>query len=179
MKCCMVAGHDSSLQVATFSNGSEPVVCTVRLHGLPLRSLLFLSEVAIVGGGDDLTPAVYTRSHQTGEWAFLTSLEKQPSSTSLSPPPPPPPPSSGSSGAVIATGSTTSSARELFRNKTVRGQDTVTDTLKSLHERPIDCIRSFVPSPGPITRVSTTSLDGKLIIWNLPELEINMALLEV
>eukprot|EP01036_Dinobryon_divergens_P029473 gene29473-38577_t len=171
-------GHDSSLQLATFANGSEPVVRTVRLHGLPLRSLLFLSEVAIIGGGDDLIPAIYTRSYQSGEWALLTTLDKLSPSSSSSPPPPPPP-VRAASASTIETGSTTVSARELFKNKTVRGQDVITDTLKSSHERPIDCIKSFVPSPGPITRVSTSSLDGKLILWNLPQLEINMALLGV
>ena len=173
-----MVGHDSSLQLATFSQGAEPIVRTVRLQGLPLRSLLFLSEMAIVGGGDDLIPAIYTRSSQTGEWALLTTLDKLSSTTtSSSVPPPPPPPVRAASTSTIETGSTTSSARELFKNKTVRGQDIVTDTLKSSHERPIDCIKSFVSSPGPITRVSTSSLDGKLIIWTLPELEINMALL--
>lgn len=85
---------------------------------------------------------------------------------------PPPPPTS-------TTPSLTSGARELFKNKTARGQDLITDTLKSAHERPITCLSICSPPGGPVTKIATSALDGKLIIWNLPELELDLALLEM
>ena len=86
----------------------------------------------------------------------------------------------------VAAAAGVSAARELFRNKTARGQDikTDSDTLKTLHERPITLLQDAT-LPGSlsrgqgISRVSSSSLDGKLIIWDLPALEIDMASLGV
>ena len=44
---------------------------SVRLYGLPLRSLLFLSESSLVGAGEDFEPAIYKKNHQTGHIHFL------------------------------------------------------------------------------------------------------------
>ena len=90
-------------------------------------------------------------------------------------------------GGAGATGGV-SAARELFKNKTVRGQDikTDTDTLKTLHERPITLIQDATPDwkttrhgKKAVYTISTSSLDGKLVVWDLPTLEIDMAALGV
>ena len=64
-------GHDSSLHVAdltTLAPGTDPVVRTVRLQQLPLSSLLFLGESALVGAGHDFNPTVFTRTAAGEEW---------------------------------------------------------------------------------------------------------------
>jgi hypothetical protein len=69
-------------------------------------------------------------------------------------------------------------ARELFRNKTVRGQDVKneSDNLKTKHERAISCLcNASASSAKGITHVSSSGLDGKLIVWNLPSIETNFA----
>lgn len=56
-------GHDSSVHFADLTTGRpgvDPVVHTVRLPQLPLCSLLFLSEQALVGAGHDFNPTVFT-----------------------------------------------------------------------------------------------------------------------
>jgi actin related protein 2/3 complex, subunit 1A/1B len=56
-------GHDSSVHFADLSTmrpDADPVVCTVRLPQLPLCSLHFLSNTAIVGGGHDFAPVIFT-----------------------------------------------------------------------------------------------------------------------
>ena len=150
------AGHDSSLHFATFG-GAEPVVRTVRLNDLPLSCLLFLSETALVGGGHDFNPLIFT-ANKSGEWSFFTSVDKESSKTS----------------AVAAT-SATAAARDMFNARTKLGQTSKQegDTLRTRHERPITSMQ-YASAKG-FSSISTSGLDGKLIVWNLPQLEINMA----
>ena len=87
------------------------------------------------------------------------------------------------SSTPAATGGV-SAARELFKNKTARGQDIKedADTLKTRHERTITLLRDATPggsSGGSVQVVSSSSLDGKLILWTLPKLEIDMAALGI
>eukprot|EP01032_Pedospumella_encystans_P016664 gene16664-19006_t len=158
-------GHDSSVHFADLTTGRpgvDPVVHTVRLPQLPLCSLLFLSEQALVGAGHDFNPTVFTAN--AGGWSFFCHLDKEDSKSSANSP---------AAGGVSA-------ARELFKNKTARGQDNKNDTdnIRTLHERAITLIQDASPKSGAgVTRISTSSLDGKLIEWDLPALEIDMATL--
>lgn len=97
----------------------------------------------------------------TGQWTFHSRVDREDQT--------------GSTDAAEA--SNVSKARELFRNKTVRGQDLKadSDTLKTKHERAITSLRDATPNGGKITHVSTTGLDGKLIVWNLPSIEVQFA----
>ncbi len=72
-----------------------------------------------------------------------------------------------------------SAARELFKNKTARGQDlkSDSDTLRTVHERPITALQNACSSDTRVTAISTTSLDGKLVVWSLPQLELDLAAL--
>ena len=56
------ASHDSSLHVATFSATGRPVIQTIRFREMPLNTLIFAAEGAIVGGGHDFNPMLYTRT---------------------------------------------------------------------------------------------------------------------
>mmetsp|Transcript_27709 Transcript_27709/g.46582 ORF Transcript_27709/g.46582 Transcript_27709/m.46582 type:complete len:398 (-) Transcript_27709:291-1484(-) len=167
------AGHDSTLHFAdltTAKSDTELVVQTVRLQQLPLCSLLFLSETALVGAGHDFNPAVFTTSANAG-WSYFCHVDKESSKTA------------GGGAAGAAGSSSVSAARELFRNKTVRGQDIKSDadTLKTRHERAITLIQNATApaktttTTGTCSTISTSSLDGKLILWNLPSLEMDMA----
>jgi hypothetical protein len=77
---------------------------------------------------------------------------------------------------VAAPGATSgaSAARELFKSKTTRGKDAKSDSdgLKTRHESCITCLNAVTP-----TKYSTSGLDGKLIQWDLPALEMSMATL--
>jgi len=159
------AGHDSSVHFATLAGTAEPVVRTVRLNDLPLSSLLFLSETALIGGGHDFNPIVLTVNKSTGDWSFLTYIDKE---------------SSKASGAVVAT-SATAAARDMFNARTKMGQTSKQegDTLRTQHERPITSMQIAASTVKGVTSVSTSGLDGKLIVWNLPQLEINMASLGI
>jgi actin related protein 2/3 complex subunit 1A/1B len=100
------------------------------------------------------------------EWTFFSVLDKSVEASA--------PVASSGEGGVKA-------ARELFRNKTVRGQDLKldTDTLKTTHDRPITGIRNALAGNKKATKISTSGLDGKLIVWDLQALEFNLATLGI
>lgn len=171
-------GHDSSVHFADLTSAArgpggefEPAVRTVRLSQLPLCALLFLSEHALVGAGHDFNPAIFTAG-AAGTWSFFCHVDNKTSKAGA--------PAAASTDSVSA-------ARELFKRKTTHGQDLKddSDTLKTRHERAITSLRDASPagssssSTGSITTISTSSLDGKLILWDLPALEINMAAMGV
>lgn len=184
------ASHDSTVHFATMGVAAEPPVQVVRLNDLPFTSLLFLNESALLGAGYDFNPTLITSSQGTvvslslylsplrthshtfiffslllflffcilGQWSFNSVLDKT---------------DEKSAAASDEGTSSVSRARELFKSKTVRGQDIKadTDTLKTKHERLITHIRNAGPARGKVSTVSTTGMDGKLVMWNLSSLD--------
>lgn len=158
------ASHDSTVHFATLGVSAEPPVQVVRLNDLPFSSLLFLNEHALLGAGYDFNPTVITNSK--GQWAFNSVLDKAEEKTA----------------AADEGASNTSRARELFKSKTARGQDIKSDcdVLKTKHERQITHIRNAAGSRnGSISSVSTTGMDGKLVMWNLSSLEATFSKLSL
>jgi len=151
------AGHDSTIHIAT-SLSATPVVRSVRLQALPMTSLLFVSESVLAAAGHDFTPQLFTANRSTGDWSYFDVLDKPKALE-----------------AAVSTNAT-SAARELFKSKTTRGQDAKAenDELKSAHESTITCICN-ASTAGKGHMISTSGLDGKLVIWNLPSLEIDFA----
>jgi actin related protein 2/3 complex, subunit 1A/1B len=65
------SGHDSSVHVVTFPRvGAAPVESVVLMQTLPVTVLSFISERAIIGGGHDFNPAIFTGN--------LTALRTRP-----------------------------------------------------------------------------------------------------
>merc|ERR1712167_556410 len=56
--------HDSSLHVVTFGGGS-PVVQSIKFGFLPLCTVKFISDKAILGAGHDANPAVFVNQGST------------------------------------------------------------------------------------------------------------------
>lgn len=153
------AAHDSSVHFATFSSSAPGNVAShqvLRYRDLPLTSITCLSETALVGGGHDFNPLVF--SNTGNEWAFFDALEKKKVTAAAA---------SSDSGGFAAS-------RALFQNKTTRGQESATesDTLWTTHEAVITNIAAVNGST-----VSTTGMDGRVVMWNLPQLEIAMSAL--
>jgi len=80
-------------------------------------------------------------------------------------------------GGSSPVGRLNSAAFTTFRNADSRGQTNVpgspvgsssTDTeLLTVHQNTITCVRPYEARGGQVTRVSTTGVDGKLVIWNV------------
>jgi actin related protein 2/3 complex subunit 1A/1B len=97
------ASHDSCIHFASGFDQGSPVVQTVKFGELPLCSLLFVAEKAVVGGGHEFNPAMYT--NENGSWSFKKKLDEK----------------SAHEDKAVAKG--VSAARALFQSKTSRGQD--------------------------------------------------------
>jgi len=137
--CC----QDSTFSVIDVSGGAPGVTHTVRLAGLPLLSLAWTSDKSVVGVGHGLNPILF---ENTGNWTLKRFLDEKKTADK-----------SGAS----------SNAFKMFQNKTNTGQSTDVQTLDTKHQNCITAVAIFGGTPQKVTAVSTTGLDGKLIIWRL------------
>lgn len=143
------ASHDSAIHFATFPHGSDPMVQSIRFSDMPLRSLIFVAEGAIIAGGHDFNPRLYTKD--SNEWNFSKKLDEK---------------------KVVKAAQTSgvSAARALFQNKTSRGQETKaeTDSLWTVHENAITSFYNASPSGATtLNKISSSSLDGRVVVWDL------------
>lgn len=55
----------------------------------------------------------------------------------------------------------------MFRQMDLRGK-TVDDTqLKTVHQNSISTVRAYSGSPESINQISTSGVDGRVVVWNL------------
>jgi actin related protein 2/3 complex, subunit 1A/1B len=146
------AGQDSSIHFVNFAEDGSPLVQSLRFSHLPITSLLYTSERAVMAGGFDFNPLIFGYSDRSGSWEFNRLLEVR-----------------KAEAATVATGGV-AAARALFQNKSKLGQDAKadTDTLWTTHEDAITCMQNATAdSSGVVARVSTSSLDGAVVVWDL------------
>jgi len=147
------SAHDSSLHVVTFVTGASHVIQTIRFKEMPFTSLIFAAEDAVICGGHDFNPILYTRPTPTASWVLSKRLDEKKDDK-----------------ACVAT-SGVSAARQLFQNKTRSGQDTKSesDTLWTQHDNAITCvsIASVASSGHTANKIASSGMDGRLIIWDI------------
>lgn len=145
------AGQDSSIHFVNFGQDGTPLVQSLRFSQLPCTSLLYTSEFMVVGGGYDFNPLLFQYSDGKGSWEVNRFLEKKKAETTAA-----------ATGGVAA-------ARALFQNKSKLGQDSkaATDTLWTSHENTINCIQDASTTAGKVTRISTSGVDGTVVMWDL------------
>ncbi|KAF5357960.1 hypothetical protein D9756_001459 [Leucocoprinus leucothites] len=155
------ASHDSSITIV-YPGG--PTVYTVRLPTLPLVTLSWTSEESIVAAGHDCRPLVYAGSEQG--WQEVGTLDDASSSKA----------SEGSRsgfGSSGGVGRLKAGAFATFRDADSRGQNTgsvSSDTkLNTIHQNTITSIRPYDIEGGYVARVSTSGVDGTLVIWDTNE----------
>jgi actin related protein 2/3 complex subunit 1A/1B len=152
-------GHDSTISIVY--PGSGPAIRTVRITTLPLVTLVWASEDSIVAAGHDCQPYVF--SGNEGGWTLIGSLDdtSAPKST-LSP----------SRFGPGGPGRLNSSAFNTFKNADSRGiggggASSQESELLTVHQNTITSVRPYEGESGAVTKVSTTGVDGKLVIWNV------------
>ncbi|KAF9454603.1 actin-related protein ARPC3 [Macrolepiota fuliginosa MF-IS2] len=159
------ASHDSSITVVY---PSGPAIFTIRLPSLPLVALSWISEESIVAAGHDCKPLVYAGSEQG--WQEVGTLDDASSSKASEGPRS----GFGGSGGV---GRLKTGAFATFRDADTRGQSTLggassvsSDTkLNTIHQNTITSVRPYEEHGGYVTKVSTTGVDGTLVIWDTNE----------
>jgi actin related protein 2/3 complex subunit 1A/1B len=155
------ASHDSSVNIV-YPGGA---VFNIRISSLPFVTLTWTAEDSIVAAGHDCQPVLFSGS-ETG-WQSIGSLDDTTA-----------PKSAGGAragfGGSSSVGRLNSAAFNTFRNADSRGVSnsaaalTPTDTeLMTVHQNTITSVRPYEARGGVVSRVSTSGVDGKLVIWNV------------
>jgi len=152
------ASHDSAVSIVY---PSGPTICTVKIPSLPLVTLTWTSENSIVAAGHDCQPLVF--SGLEGDWQAVGSLDDVSGSKSDNTR------TAGSPVGRLKTG-----AFATFRDADTRGHagsgTTSSDTkLLTVHQNTITSVRPYAGNGAQITKVSTTGVDGTLVIWDANE----------
>ncbi|KJA27143.1 hypothetical protein HYPSUDRAFT_988836 [Hypholoma sublateritium FD-334 SS-4] len=152
------ASHDSSISIA-YPNG--PLI-NIRLPSLPFVSLVWTSENALVAAGHDCRPVVFAGSE--AGWQEAGTLDdvnapKSPEARS----------GLGSHGSV---GRLNTGAFAAFRNADTRGQSGsasahVDSKPLTTHQNTITNVRAYDYSAEGVSKVSTSGVDGLLVIWDV------------
>lgn len=154
------ASHDSNLSII-YPTGPDtaPSVFNVRLPSLPHVTLTFLNETMLIAAGHDCQPMVYHLVNNNS-WQFLKSLDDSTGAKQSQP--------SGLSGRLNNV------AFNAFKEADSKGStggvsgvgagDTV---LTTVHQNTITSIRPMFGQIGNITHVSTSGIDGKIVIWDV------------
>ncbi|KAI0078125.1 WD40 repeat-like protein [Panus rudis PR-1116 ss-1] len=161
------ASHDSTISIV-YPNG--PAIYTIKMTTLPLVTLTWTREDAIVAAGHDCQPYVFQGS--PSGWDLVGSLDDPASNKSSGGGA-----RSGFGGAPSPVGRLNSAAFNTFRNADTRGVGSPTagpggagsgeSELLTVHQNTITSVRPYDGIPGSIGRVSTTGVDGKLVIWDV------------
>lgn len=137
--------HDSSISVVY---PAGPGLITIKTTILPYVTLAWTSEGSIVTAGHDCQPHVFQGSENG--WAMVGSLDS-------------------SKGSHRHTGQRNQiEAFNRFRQADSRGGQSEEDTelLPTVHQNTITSVRAFDGTPEQVIRVSTTGVDGKLVLWD-------------
>ncbi|KAH0583701.1 Actin-related protein 2/3 complex subunit 1 [Termitomyces sp. J132] len=157
------ASHDSLVNIV-YPTG--PVI-NIRISSLPFVTLTWTGENTLVAAGHDCQPVVFSGSE--GGWQSVGSLDTAIGSKSMDA-------GRGAGyGGNLGVGRLKTGAFATFRDADTRGQSSIsnsgslsTDTqLLTLHQNTITSIRAYQGYPGQVSTVSTTGVDGKLVIWDV------------
>ncbi|KAF8911036.1 actin-related protein ARPC3 [Gymnopilus junonius] len=156
------ASHDSSISIV-YPNG--PVIHNIRMPSLPIVSLSWTSEDTIVAAGHDCRPFVFSGSE--GGWQEAGTLDDTTSPRSAEP--------RSGFGPSNSVGRLRTSAFATFRDADSRGQSAIAgsasptaDTkLLTIHQNTITDVRPYEYSGSNVIKVSTSGVDGMLVIWDV------------
>jgi len=146
--------HDSSV---TIVYPAAPAVIHIKSQTLPYVTLTWTSESTLVAAGHDCQPMLFEGS-EVG-WAAVGSLDDTTANKA-----------SRSLGASSPVGRLNSAAFNTFRSADTRGQSAVSQgesELMTVHQNTITSVRNYEGAPGHVTKVSTSGVDGKLVVWDV------------
>jgi actin related protein 2/3 complex subunit 1A/1B len=141
------AGHDSSITVVYPGGADQPPSALISLSTqlLPFMSLIWSSEDEIIAAGHDCEAYRFKGSEKG--WQIAGSLEKK-SRPGLQ-------------------DQREESAFNMFKQMDLKGKTTDDTKLKTVHQNTINTIRSFEESGGAVTKISSSGVDGNVVIWTL------------
>lgn len=141
------AGHDSSITVVYPSGPDQPPSAVVNLSTqlLPFMDLIWSSESEIIAAGYNCEAYRFQGSEKG--WQIAGSLETK--------------------GRPGMQDQREESAFHMFKQMDLKGKTTDDTKLKTVHQNTISTIRSFEESRNGVTKISSTGVDGRVVIWTL------------
>ncbi|XP_013111975.1 actin-related protein 2/3 complex subunit 1A-B [Stomoxys calcitrans] len=146
-KLCWVS-HDSSISVADATNSNVIVRC--KSEYLPFLTCEWISPTSIVVAGHSCVPLVYM--WKSDKLSLIRKLDRS---------------QRKESGGISAM----RIFQSLDRNLRSENSDTLVD---SIHQNAITCIRLYEGDKYNGTQISTSGIDGQLVIWKI-DMNINDA----
>lgn len=141
------AAHDSSLTVVYPAGPEQPprAVISINTQLLPFMSLIWSSESEIIAAGYDCQ--AYRLQGAEDGWQLAGSLETK--------------------GRPVQ-GHREESALNMFRQMDLKGKTGTDDTkLDTVHQNAVLSLRSYEEEGGVVRRVSTSGVDGRVVVWTL------------
>jgi actin related protein 2/3 complex subunit 1A/1B len=141
------AAHDSTLTVVYPSAPEQPpkAVLSVSTQVLPFMSLIWSSESEIIAAGYNCE--AYRLQGGEDGWQLTGSLEAK--------------------GRPGLQDQREESALNMFRQMDLKGKTSDDTKLKTVHQNTINTVRIYEESGGQVTKVSSTGVDGRVVIWTL------------
>jgi actin related protein 2/3 complex subunit 1A/1B len=141
------AGHDSSITVVYPAGADQPPSALISLSTqlLPFMSLVWSSEDEIIAAGYDCEAYRFQGSEQG--WQIAGSLETK--------------------GRPGLQDQREESAFNMFKQMDLKGKTTDDTKLKTVHQNTISTIRSFEEGGGAVTKITSSGVDGRVVIWTL------------
>ncbi|KAL4961454.1 WD40 repeat domain-containing protein [Aspergillus stella-maris] len=140
-------GHDSSVTVVYPSAPEQPprAMLNISTRLLPFNSLIWNGENEIIAAGHDCEP-YRLRGDESG-WQLEGSIENK---------------AGAGAGSVREE-----SALNMFRQMDLKGQTRADTQLKSVHQNTISTIRVHEETNGGVHKLSTSGVDGRVVIWTI------------
>jgi len=175
------AAQNSTLNMVQLLVESAPIVQTINLKGLPFVAVKFLSDNSVVATGYDHTPTIFSVSggaENDPVWTFQEQLDKDDKKAAT------PAPAAGGA-APAASGAAFKNAKTMFQDSShkgiaIGGPSQVKQTsapapqrLNTRHTNVPTCL-STAGAQAPFTKVWTSGLDGKIILWDLNKLGVKI-----
>jgi len=155
------SSHDSSITLVYPGNQA---IYTIKMSSLPLITLTWTTENSVIAAGHDCQPLLFQGNE--GGWELSGSLDDPNASKSAGG-------ARSGFGAASPVGRLHSAAFNTFRNADTRGlaspggsAGSGESELFTVHQNTITSVRPYAGAPGDVSKVSTSGVDGKLVIWD-------------
>ncbi|XP_050305490.1 actin-related protein 2/3 complex subunit 1A-A-like [Anthonomus grandis grandis] len=143
--------HDSSINVADPTLGANSII-KLPTKFLPFLTCIWTDNGTIVAGGHDCQPLTYTLTNNN-TLTFAGKLDKS----------------------LQKKESQGISALSKFRLMEKEARSEQEDkTLESAHQNPIACFCVYQGVKGKVEKISSSGLDGRVVIWTVGSLERSM-----
>ncbi|EFR01752.1 Arp2/3 complex chain sop2 [Nannizzia gypsea CBS 118893] len=138
--------HDSSVTVVYPSGPDQPprAMLNISTRLLPFMSLVWINENEIVAAGHDCQ--IYRLNGDEAGWKLAGSLEVK-----------------GAARGAVAE----ESALNKFRQMDLKGSTKDDSKLQSVHQNTISTLRVYSENGGSVKKISSSGVDGRVVIWDV------------